>query len=59
MDNSAAVYDFLSNVEAWDTYDSHKLVFHRDGTGEVRGQYVVFIDIVCRCFQVLSMFSQG
>ncbi|KAJ7878579.1 hypothetical protein B0H14DRAFT_2567266 [Mycena olivaceomarginata] len=36
MDNSAAIYDVLCNEEAWhwDTYDGHKLVFHRDGTGE-------------------------
>jgi hypothetical protein len=37
MDRSASVYDILCNEEAWhwDTYDGHKLVFYRDGTGEV------------------------
>ncbi|KAJ7802486.1 hypothetical protein B0H14DRAFT_3884545 [Mycena olivaceomarginata] len=37
MNNSAAVYDVLCNEEAWhwDTYDGHKLIFHRDGTGEI------------------------
>ncbi|KAJ7875464.1 hypothetical protein B0H13DRAFT_1009588 [Mycena leptocephala] len=37
MDRSASVYDILCNEEAWhwDTYDGHKLVFYRDGTGEI------------------------
>ncbi|KAJ6578045.1 hypothetical protein B0H19DRAFT_574239 [Mycena capillaripes] len=37
MDNSEVVTKVLCDEESWhwDTYDGHKLVFYRDGTGEI------------------------
>ncbi|KAK7055905.1 hypothetical protein R3P38DRAFT_1370950 [Favolaschia claudopus] len=37
MDNTATLCDILCAEEAWhwDTYDGHKLIFHRDGTGVI------------------------
>ncbi|KAJ7629677.1 hypothetical protein DFH06DRAFT_1225102 [Mycena polygramma] len=49
MDNlTAAVCHVLCNEEAWhwDTYDGHKLVFHRDGTGEIISRAELCIWIV-------------
>jgi hypothetical protein len=60
MDNSAAVYDVLSNVEAWhwETYDGHKLVFHRDhGTGEVRGLHRYCLQVFSGLKSVLARIT--
>ncbi|KAJ7149768.1 hypothetical protein C8R43DRAFT_1236360 [Mycena crocata] len=48
MDNAAKVYDVLCEEEAWrwDTDDGHKLVFYRDGTGEITSRAELNIWIV-------------
>ncbi|KAJ7471019.1 hypothetical protein FB451DRAFT_1135290 [Mycena latifolia] len=48
MDKAAAVCNVLCDEEAWhwDTYDGHKLVFYRDGTGEITSRAELCIWIV-------------